>query len=426
MATDDKRYNPGSRANDAGPPVISGPPTPKLPPVGNDGVVSLQSLPGQSRIEQNDTGDNVLRGRLRWNAQKQTAPALQGTPEFDQWVLSLKTDPTDFEYNDALGLAQRIAQQNVRERQQEMQQNLKPPKSILASLKSGVQAGAKQGLEQGGYKTVGLTTDDERAMDRDQKRQANPYLGGNPPNFVSYDGIKTDADKESLGGGTPKPGSQSSDIADSSAGADYADVTDDQYIQAGGAVWVGDQMVQGPAGQKMVQGQYRNAADMMNDIYRWNSVQLAAFQKRYGLEVTGVQDDKTVQLWQWAVNTARYNTAMGQHRTVDSLLVGATNNGRGRGGGGGGGGGGGVPADAAKRLLNSAMKEYAGREATAEELKSFLPAIRGAAGGADFDASQFAIDWVRGGDNGARQTEVGNFQAGTNYYDVVQQLIGGR
>jgi hypothetical protein len=71
------------------------------------------------------------------------------------------------------------------------------------------------------------------------------------------------------------------------------------------------------------------------------------------------------------------------------------------------------------------MKEYAGREATPEEQAAFLTAVRSAAGSSDFDASQFAIDWVRGGQGGARSAEVGAFQAATDYYSVIQQLISG-
>jgi len=66
------------------------------------------------------------------------------------------------------------------------------------------------------------------------------------------------------------------------------------------------------------------------------------------------------------------------------------------------------------------MKEYVGREATDGEVNAFLPAIRGAASSSDFDAQQFTIDWVKLRLSG----EVGTFQAATNYYDVVMQVLG--
>lgn len=423
MATDDKRYGKNNQLNDSsGPPAAppgSWQPGPPKPPPPTTQTLEPLALP--------TGGPNVppaARGAVRFSEEIRRSGLTPGSPEYENFILGMKPDPADTEYTTLVAQQQDQVKKTVLERQKN--EAAAGPLLFAEKAAGGLGRGALAGFKAGGGKFASPSRVNERDLDVSQKRQATPYLGGTD-SFVGYGGSDTAADKASLGNSV-KPGSQSSDTAsDGEDTADYEDVTDSQYIAAGGAVWVGDRPASPRPGVSINQATYRNAADMMNDVYRWDTAQTAAFQKNLGLDVNGVADEKTVAAWKWAVNTARYYTAMGQKRSIDSILQQAKQTSGGGGGGGGGGGSGtSVPADQAKRILNQVMKEYAGREATDVELKAFLPAIRAVAGSDDFDATQFTTDWVRGGSNGARSGEVASYQAGTDYYSVVQQLIGGQ
>lgn len=402
MANDDKRYQPGN-SNDSSPAPVNGPPpttwTPSIlkQPPPPTATITLDPL---QNGEQGPPGATGPRGAIRFQEWVKKNPFAPGTPDYSNWIVkNYSADPYDNEYSALAKQAYDKAQQDILKAQDE-----------------------KHAKEDQAYSTSAAH---ERALDVQQKKGSLHWLGP-AGSFVSYYGTGDEKDPGSLGASLKPGGSQSSDTASADSGTDDVEaVTDQQYIQAGGAVWVGDKTVSQGGQQVGNQSVYRNAGDMMNDVYRWNPGQTAAFQKSLGLDVTGVADDKTVAAWKWAVNTARYYTAMGQKRSIDVILQQGKTSVGGGGGGGGGGASTAIPADAAKRLLNQAMKEFAGREATADELKSFLPAIRGSSGSSDFDATQFATDWVRGGDEGARSGEVANYQAATDYYSVVQQLLGG-
>lgn len=424
MATDDKRYSSGSNLNDSSPP----PPPPPKPPGGGGSTGGPAALPYPGFVPKtldglgppgSSPGDvQPIRGRVRWDEELRRVGFTPGTEQYDKWVVGRVTDPLDPEYNTIISQEQNVAKKRMAARAEEAKKIRAVP--YLPGM-------APPGTP--GQSGPNISTGDERNLDVNAKKQAQEWRGVPGVKFVDVNGNIIDPDKTTVG--ASKPGGQSSSAGDDSDPAEVEEMTDGEFIGAGGAVWVGDQVISPDGTHKVTQGQYRAAGDMMNDVFRWNPAQTAAFQQSIGLDPTGVADEKTVAFWKWVVNTARYYTAMGQHRSVGAIVgqgkSQVSGRGGGRGGGGGGGGGGAsVPADAAKRILNQAMKEYAGREATAEELKAFLPAIRGAAGSGDFDATQFAIDWVRGGDNGARSSEVASFQAATDYYAVVQQLIGGR
>lgn len=407
MATDDKRYPKESPLNDSSPP----PPAPTLPTVGGvqgpwvipspepSPAPTLEPLPSGVA---GPPGPPKPRGAIRFQEEIRKTGFQSGSEQYDDYVLTkMQPDPTDPEYSYQVNFNRQQAQERQRKREEERN---RPPRV------ADEHATAEFLREPVGANLA------ERKADVEAKKQAVRTI-----EYVDAYGNVIKPDKKVATGNSAKPGSQSADAVSDEDLADLEEMTDSEFIGTGNAVWVGD------VGQGT--GQYRAAGDMMNDIYRWNPAQTAAFQKSIGLEPTGVADEDTVAYWKWTVNTGRYYTAMGQHRTVDSIVQqGKTQVSGRRGGGGGGGGGGGaaIPADAAKRLLNEAMKEFAGREATADELKAFLPAIRAVAGSGDFDANQFATDWVRGGQDGARSGEVANYQAATGYYAVVQQLIGGR
>lgn len=146
---------------------------------------------------------------------------------------------------------------------------------------------------------------------------------------------------------------------------------------------------------------------------------ITGFQKMLGLAETGQADKDTRAAWSQVVDTANYYTTIGEPMdfgTAAVAMASAANGSRGSGGGGAK-----VPADQAHLLLNQVTKQLTGREATGAEFNSFLAGIKGAAGSQDFDATQYAQDWVKG----RLGQQVGSYQAGTDYYNVVQQLIGG-
>ncbi len=160
---------------------------------------------------------------------------------------------------------------------------------------------------------------------------------------------------------------------------------------------------------------------------------IANFQRQQGLPVTGVYDKKTADRWKEITDTAvRYSQA-GVKMDLPAIAAARAKQNDGGGGGyyrrygygGYGGGGGGstaIPDDTAKALLNRAMLEVAGREATDAEFAAFLPAIKSAATNPDnFDAQQFTLSYVRG----LVPQEAGEYQAATNYYQVLLATLGG-
>lgn len=390
MATDDKRYPKNNPLNDSSPAVASPPPPGGLPSTSPGppvpGALPSSVLDPLSTVSPSPV-DAGPKGAVRFNEMVRKSGFTPGSEEYDQFIIKAPYDPLDTEYTALVRDAQSKAFERKRVREEEA-------KKKIDALSAGVNG----------------QNNAERLQDVNAKKKAVQKV-----EYVDSLGNIIVPDKTVSTTTSQKPGQTADQTADTEA-VDVEEMTDSDYIATGNAVWVG-QVGKGT-------DQYRSAADMMNDVYRWNAGQTAAFQKRIGLDATGVADDKTIAYWKWVVNTSRYYTAMGQKRTVDSIVQqGSSGSG---GGGGGGGGGTAVPADAAKRILNQAMKEFAGREATEDELKQFLPAIRASAGSTDFDAAQFATDWVRGGSGGARSGEVANYQAATDYYSVVQQLIGGR
>lgn len=414
MATDDRRYSSGGK-NDSNPaaPSLPGsdewqPGPPKPPPPTTQNLEPLALPTGGPDLPP------VARGAIRFTEEIRRSGLQQGTDAYDVYVLKMQPDPADAEYSQ---LVQK-SQAEAKDRQD----------------KAAAQAQMSANLAPGGGKGLTFGDINENKQDVDAKKQAQAWRGQvSPIKYVDANGNVIDPDRSRSGfGASMKSATQSADQAAADATGnglsvyDQEEMTDGQFIAAGGAVWIGDTVVSPDGTHKVTQGQYRAASEMINDVYRWDTGQTAAFQKSVGLAVTGVADEKTVAFWKWAVNTARYYTAMGQHRSVDSIVQTGKQQISGGGGGGGGGSGSSVPADQAKRILNQVMKQYAGREATDAELKAFLPAIRAVAASDDFDATQFTTDWVRGGSNGARSGEVASYQAGTDYYSVVQQLIGGQ
>lgn len=254
--------------------------------------------------------------------------------------------------------------------------------------------------------------------------------GGPPVPFQMSRGTTTQAQKDAL---QTQEKQKASDAAKKKIGFDSSTVTKGDYVYMG----------RGPdtfGGQPYARDEFVHK-DVAMKMLAMRPQEIPGFQAAHHLPVTGVMDAKTEAKWKEVVDTTERMTmgmAVGQPGIdlgfVNQALASASRatssrgggggrrrGGGGRGGGGGGGGGVLVPADTAKALLNKYMLDTVGREANDTELAQFLPAVQGAAAGANFDAKQFTTDWVRG----HRPGEAGAYQAATNYYQVMMSTLRG-
>lgn len=391
----------------------------------------------------------------------QTQYAVQSR-EYDNFILSRPYDPNDPDYNYALWQQKQAALGRQKKRgynvdtvdvipswmvSQLAQRGLltQPTGNFAAADRtaSAVQPGGsfpqadRDASGLGGLNTGAqdYTNDnrEEGAHDRREVQSQNQvdFYTKNPYTFVDKNGnVIINPDTR-----LPKKNLDPNDPAYEPGQDEYGDPLDQQaFVQSGGAVYMGTKEVTLANGKKIKVPVYRNTSEMVNDVAGMSVDERKAFQQSIGLPATGVADKKTISAWQTLILTAAYHTAYGQNYDLNWLkaqLFGTGGGGGGgggrRGGGGGGGGGGGAGAtmskDQAKAMLNPVMRELAGREATEEEVNSFVGAAQAAfnANPDGWAPEQYTIDWVK-----TRVPQgVGTYQAATTYYDAVMSVLGG-
>ena len=179
-------------------------------------------------------------------------------------------------------------------------------------------------------------------------------------------------------------------------------------------VWMG-----GEPGQP----QYMSAEHAINLPYYWSPDQVMFAQEVLGLEPTGIADPALINEWAKVVATAAGYTAAGKNvdpYTVLDWIHAAVMARGGSGGGGGGGGGGGRALTRAETsaVLRQVMLDEVGREPTPEEANAFHAEMAGV--GLDSDIYQLAVEWVRNRVGG----EAATFQVAADYYQALVELLG--
>lgn len=381
-------------------------------------------------------------------AQSPTFGGRKYSHDWDQWLLSVPFNASDPDYNQALANERAAAIQRESSRGNDMGRvyaDGKGPRYDTAAQARIKAAGGAEQRDQADIKGLKRQAHEGEVRRKWQdmpsvinafleempRREALAAPGGlTPPGGLATGGTQADAladDKvDNLGaGGNADKGKDKNAVQHTRDWTIATDSTTSKQLERSGkVVWMGKTTVQ-RGGVDVQVDTYMTANDATNIPSHWTAGQVANFQYQVGNKITGVMDDASRADWKKIVETSNYYTMNGIR--VDPLMVvtavAGSKGGGGGGGGGRGGGGGGalVPADQAKFLLNQTMQKYVGREATDAEFGSFLGQIKGAAGSADFDAQQYAIDWVK---NRAPQ-ETGSYQAATQYYDVIRQVIGG-
>jgi len=345
--------------------------------------------------------------RLFYELSHAPGPAsVLNSPEQFRYVLTLKPDANDPGYSQALAEMQAFVRRQL---------GLAAPMSEDDRREAG-RAGLSPGVPS---KTRAQQERDAKIKALNDKLSGNPFvvdLNGNP-----VDPDLTDAKSNT---GTTQTGSQTNASNSGDLNVHKGPVDTNVLIGTGNYVWMGKASVPGVYGQgKVNQDSYMSKDDLELVIARWSPADIAKFQHAMGLDVNGVVDKDTFAYWKAIVDAAARYTQAGQKVDINWIVgqLARGNEAKKRGGGGGGGGRGGVSAGQATQFLNQYMRQYVGREATDAEIGAFTAAVNAAAGRSDFDPQQFAIDWVKN----RAPSEVGSFQAATDYYSAMMQVLGG-
>lgn len=370
-------------------------------------------------------------GKAKLDEQVRNRPVYAGdidSHDYDQWVLSLRADTPDQQYNEALRQEQQAAKQREDKRTADYQaahpEPLAPGERAALNMQNQATANAK------GSKANAIA--DKRAKYEDATR-------GKPQNTVNQV-IGLDGNPASPAGKSAPGafGQAASQVAGGLAGAPAGSLGD---VRDGEHVFIGPGGIGADTGKAALGNTLHNSKQFMSkdDAYNipatWSPNAVAGFQKLTGLRVTGYVDQKTLAAWKDVVDTAAVLTAAG--RDVDMRVIavaeaqskghgGYSGSGGGGGGGGGHGGGGGGGSGGAgysvsqvKGFLANVFQSEVGREPTDAEAQQFTAALNSAGG--TVDPTQFAKDWIRSHVGG----EAGSYQAATNYYDAMLSVLSG-
>lgn len=291
-----------------------------------------------------------LRGRARFEHEANNIRFSTGFwgMEFNNYVLGLKEDPNDPEYNEVLRWAKTKAQQELAKQSKLTERTrfgskptdlFKLPAdasgrvSTLPSSNKSVTAveGAQPDLTMGAFS--GDTGDEEKKLERERQRTTKALPGKGEDIFKG----RRISDEEVYEQHAEGQDAYLNQFLQNQ-GVTLSGQTESTALKSGNYVYVGKE--------------YDSATNTEHDVYMYvqdaefalvdlGSAQIAAYQTALGLPSTGKSDPDLQKLWNYAVGQARGYAARGQKVTVKELMdlyvsSAAAENAK-RGGGGGGG-----------------------------------------------------------------------------------------
>lgn len=310
-------------------------------------------------LEAIDTS-KVFRGKVRFDYLMSHSNVLPGTPEFDNWILNFKDDPSDPEFNALLRAAKSEAARRAEQRSRKDERaSIFPVQPSTADsevdrvLRGSVDPTAasmrgRRGEHMGNPEVLVVQKDGSVVP---AAESTDPAIGpdGKVVTVVKSSGQKTTplvkglplTAKDILSGDPTIDGFIKGFYLDQ--GLELPDATEEAVVRTGEYVYVGETTyaeTTSEAGYSRPTYLHVDQADA--SVVDLGAETIKAYQEQLGIPATGIVDPQLAKLWHQAVVAAASYAMRGQKVPLkfifDSLVALEVANG-GFGGGGGGGGG---------------------------------------------------------------------------------------
>jgi len=283
------------------------------------------------------------RGKEKLSKLMQEAPATPGTPEFDDWLLSLQGDPTDPEFMEALSAAKALAQVRIKDRSG--QTFTVGQKRTKASAEAEAQ----------GKPSTYANDRNAKRMDEFDVKQYRELTAGRPIVKGAPVGASQPLNQANDPSGKRDP------FLDQFANNEELQLDQDDRkiaVKSGDYVYVGQE--EDPNGGKgFKRDVYVFADDAAASLARIPPDQIKQYQAKMGNPQTGMLDPQLIQAWNTAVKIGQSYARAGMKvdlRFIFDTLVNTKMTGAGGGGGGGGRFNGMSPSDIAANYYTAMMQ----------------------------------------------------------------------